>query len=75
MTTKFTDLKEGDIVVIQCPAGDLKGTIYRCNNLTKTVSIEFPIYNDRGQKAFYPHIMDNVQPKVIKKCNTTKPAV
>ena len=75
MTTKFSDLKEGDAVIIQYPTGELKGTICRCNNLTRTVSIEFPIYNDRGQKAFYSHIMDNVQPKVIKKCNTAKTSV
>jgi len=75
MNTKFTDLKEGDAVIVQYPTGELKGTIYRCNNLTKTVSIEFPIYNDRGQKAFYPHIVDNVQPKIIKKCNSEKSKV
>jgi len=72
MTTKFSDLKEGDTVAVQYPSGEIKGTIYRCNKLTKTVSIEFPIYNDRGQKAFYQHIVDNVQPEIIKKCNSEK---
>lgn len=75
MITKFSDLEEGDAIVVQYPTGDLRGTIYRCNKLTKTLWVEFPIYNDRGQRAFYPHIVKDVKPEIIKKCNSEKPVI